>query len=424
MVGMTGTIITIGDELLIGQVINTNQAFIAEQLNSVGVYVTRMVTVGDNEQDILFAFQEAVKQSDVVCVTGGLGPTHDDITKKVVCKFFYTELVMNDSVLEAVRGLMKRRNIPWLPSAEAQAMVPRTCTVLPNSVGTAPGLMFHHTHDGKKGFFVVLPGVPAEMKQIIADHFIPLLAKGQTGSVVRHLTLKTTGIPESLLAKKIGDVANVIGMDEGTTLAFLPGPRGTRLRVTVRESDSARADAKLAAAGAILRSKAGAYIYSSGAEEIEDVLGKILREKKLKIAVAESCTGGYVAHRITNVPGASEYFMRGYVTYSNQAKIEELGIPAELIEKYGAVSSEVAAAMAAGARNAARVDIAIATTGIAGPSGGSPEKPVGLLYIGFADEKSTTTRKFSLGGDRLIFKERASQAALDLLWKVLLGIEF
>lgn len=421
---MTGTIITIGDELLIGQVINTNQAFIAEQLNGVGFYVTSMVTVGDNESDILAAFHEAAIHADVVCVTGGLGPTHDDITKTVVCKFFYTELVMNEDVLATVRALMNRRNIPWLPSAEAQAMVPRSCTVLPNSVGTAPGMMFRHTRHGKKGYFVVLPGVPAEMKQIMTEHFLPLLAKGQKGNVVRHLTLKTTGIPESLLAQKIGDVASVTGTDGTTTLAFLPGPRGTRLRVTVRESDAARADEKLAAAGAVLQAKAGAFIYSSGSEDLEELVGILLRQKKLKIAVAESCTGGYLAHRITNVSGASDYFMRGYVTYSNEAKIDELGVPAVLIETHGAVSSEVAAAMAAGARETAKVDIAIATTGIAGPTGGTLQKPVGLLYVGFADEKSTTTRKFNLGGDRMIFKERASQAALDLLRKVLLGIEF
>lgn len=415
---MTCEIITIGDELLIGQVINTNQAFIADLLNTVGVFTDRMTTVGDNAEQIIKSFADAFSLHDVVCVTGGLGPTHDDITKKVVCEFFDTDLIMDDRVLADIRSLAQKRNIALLQSNLDQALVPRTCTVIPNKHGTAPGMMFEK---GKKYFFV-MPGVPFEMKAMIEDWIVPFLNNKSDGLIIRHRTLKTTGIGESMLANEIGNIDDILGRDGNATLAFLPSPMGTKLRITVKDYHADVVDKKLGTIEKALREKAERYIYSSDDKDLEDAIGIVLREKKLAIATAESCTGGLIAHRITNVSGSSDYFIRGFVTYSNQSKVDELGIEMRLIETHGAVSKEVAEAMARGAREVSKTDIALSCTGIAGPAGGTPEKPVGLCYIGYSDRESTFALKFNFGDNRLRFKERASQAALELLRRKLLKI--
>jgi len=420
---MTAEIITIGDELLIGQVINTNQAYLAEKLNTVGVFVERMTTVGDNRVDILHAFRSGWQTYDVVCVTGGLGPTHDDITKKLVCEFFNTDLVRNEQVFSDVKALFAKRNMAWTQSAEGQVLVPRTCKVLRNSTGTAPGMLFEETGNRGKKYFAVMPGVPFEMKSIVDEELLPYFEKEEFGTVVRHRTLKTTGIGESTLAEEIGDVEKVIGKDGTTTLAFLPNPLGTKLRITVRENSVKTAEQKLSETEETLRAHAQKYIYSSNELDLEDVVGALLTEQKLTLAVAESCTGGMIANRITNVSGSSQYFNRAYVTYSNESKIDLLSVPKELIEQHGAVSKEVASAMAAGARTNANVDIALSTTGIAGPTGGSLEKPVGLVWIGYADSNGSFALKFNFGDHRLRFKERASQAALELLRRKLLKLE-
>ncbi len=423
---MKAEIITIGDELLIGQIINTNQAYIAEKLNAVGIYCERMTTVGDNAEVITEAFTTAFNRADVVCVTGGLGPTHDDITKKMVCKFFKTDLVMNDEVLEHIKALAQKRNITMIQSNLDQALVPRNCIIIPNNIGTAPGMLFEQTHQTNGGqdnkYFFVIPGVPYEMKEMIDQWIIPFLEKKNDGSVVRHRTLKTTGIGESMLANEIGNIDEVIGTDGTTTLAFLPNPMGTKLRVTVKEKTIEAAQTKLERAEKVLRSKVEKYIYSNDEKDLEDVIGVLLKEQKLKLAIAESCTGGLIANRVTNVSGSSEYFLGGFVVYHNQLKIKELGVPEKLITDHGAVSNEVAEAMANGARLTAKADIALSTTGIAGPTGGTPEKPVGLCWIGYSDSQSTFAIKFNFGDNRIRFKERASQAALEMLRRKLLNM--
>lgn len=413
---MKAEIITIGDELLIGQIINTNQAYIAEKLNLAGIDCHRMTTVGDSAAVITEAFTTAFNRVDIVCVTGGLGPTHDDITKKMVCEFFKTDLVMHDETLEHIKALAQRRNITMIQSNIDQALVPRTCTVIPNAVGTAPGMMFEQ--NGK--FFFVMPGVPFEMKEMIDQWIIPFLMKKNDGSVVLHRTLKTTGIGESMLAKEIGDVEPIIGTDGTVTLAFLPNPMGTKLRITVKESDAVSAETKLRNAEEKLREKTEKYIYSDNAMDLEDVVGMLLKERNLTLAVAESCTGGLLANRITNVSGSSGYFLGGYIVYQNEMKTRTLGVPEPLIIAHGAVSKEVAEAMAHGARTTAKSSVALSATGIAGPTGGTPEKPVGLVWIGYSDAESTFALKFNFGDNRIRFKERASQAALELLRRKLL----
>lgn len=418
---MKAEIITIGDELLIGQVINTNQAYIAEKLNAVGVFVERMTTIGDNSRDILEAFTVAWNRCDVVCVTGGLGPTHDDITKKMVCEFFQCDLVQSESAMMNVKALMAQRNIAWNKSTEEQSLVPRKCKVLQNRVGTAPGMLFEESPGGTKKYFVVMPGVPFEMKCIVDEELIPYLREESFGTIVRHRTLKTTGISESALAAEIGSIEEIVGTDGTTTLAFLPNPMGTKLRITVREKDADIADAKLKSAEGKIKARAQKYIYSTDEMDLEDVVGAMLTEQKLTIAVAESCTGGMIANRITNVSGSSAYFNRAFVTYSDNSKTELLSVPKELIRAHGAVSREVAEAMAVGARANAGVDIALSTTGIAGPTGGTAEKPVGLVWIGYADANGAMALKFNFGEHRLRFKERTSQAALELLRRKLLN---
>jgi nicotinamide-nucleotide amidase len=413
---MTAEILSIGDELLIGQVLNTNQAYIAEQLNSVGIVVRRMTTVGDDEAEILGAFKRSLNKHDVVAVTGGLGPTHDDLTRGAVCTFFSTDLVVDDEALENVKRIFARRNLPLLKVNEDQALVPRGCSVMQNRHGTAPGYFFER--NGK--YFFVMPGVPFEMKAMMEDFILPYFAKKGTGMVIRHRTLKTTGIAESYLAEQIGPTKQYFTDDSGITLAYLPSPTGVRLRISAHAQTVEDAETRIESVASKLRAKVGHYIYAFDDAELEDVVGKLLAERKLTLAIAESCTGGLIADRITNVPGSSRYFERCIIAYSNQSKIDEIGVPEKLISEFGAVSKEVAEAMAKGIRLKAETNIGLSTTGIAGPTGGTPEKPIGLVWIGYADKDGTITMKFNVGDDRRRVKERATQAALELLRRKLL----
>lgn len=410
---MNAHVITVGDELLIGQVVNTNQAFIGEKLSAIGVDTRVMTTVGDDMEEILGAFRRAWESSTVVIVTGGLGPTHDDITRNALCRFFETDCVSDPSVRKHIEELLASRNLPWNPAAEDQTMVPRAATVFANPVGTAPGLRVSR---GGKHFFV-LPGVPYEMEAMIDGSVIPFLAPLAGGAVIRHRTLRTTGIPESFLAQKLGDLDEIL---RGQSLAFLPSLTGVRLRVTVHAGDAADADRQAAAIEDRIKAKVAEYIYGIDDEELEEVIGRLLTLQGKTIAVAESCTGGLLAHRITNVSGSSAYFERGVIAYSNASKTALLGVPADLIAAHGAVSKEVAAAMADGIRRGAGASIGVSTTGIAGPTGGTAQKPVGLVWIGYADNAGSLAVKFNLGEGRARVKERASQAALEIVRRRLL----
>jgi nicotinamide-nucleotide amidase len=413
---MKATVIAIGDEILIGQVINSNAAFIAEKLDAAGISVEKMITVGDDEEVIVKTLDRSLSEHDVLCLTGGLGPTHDDVTRSAICKFFKTDLILNEEALENVRRIITRRNVPLTKLNEEQALVPRGCDVMQNSHGTAPGYFFHR--EGKH--IAVMPGVPHEMKEMMERYVTPYFQQHPVGQVIRHRNLKTTGIPESFLFQQLGNLDELL---EGAKLAFLPAPTGVRLRISVKEKDEATANKKLQRVEEGIRKKAAKYIYGVEDEELEQVVGRMLTERKLTIAVAESCTGGLITDKITDVPGSSNYFERGIIAYSNQSKIENLKVPKELIENHGAVSTEVAKAMAQGVRQLAGTDIGVSTTGIAGPTGGSDEKPVGLVWIGYSDRNETLAVKFNFGDDRRRVKERAAQAALELVRRRLLKIE-
>lgn len=418
---MQASIISIGDELLVGQVVNTNASFIANELNKIGIYVKSIITIGDNESDIIQTFQEFFSKNDIVIVTGGLGPTHDDITKKAVCEFFGVNLKRDEAVEENIKRILSYRNIKWNRAAEEQSYVPEDCKIIKNNLGTAAGFLFERNNK----FFIVMPGVPYEMQDMMSNYVIPFLGSIITGEQIIHKTLRTTGITEAALSDLIGPIDKFLINDGiiSSTLAFLPSPLGVNLRISVKSVNKNNALMVLDKIEKDIRGKIEEYIYGINDEELEAIIGKILISKKITISVAESCTGGLIANRLTNVSGSSQYFDRGVVAYSNRSKVELLGVDESLIQKYGAVSEEVAKAMAEGIRKISASGIGISTTGIAGPTGGTNEKPVGLVWIGYSDDKNTFAIKNFYGNDRLLIKIRGSQAALNLVRLKLSGKE-
>ncbi len=405
---MKSIIITIGDELLIGQVVNTNASFIARHLNSAGIEVLRVVTVGDEGADILSATRESIASADIVILTGGLGPTHDDITKDVLCELFGTRLEVNEEARAGVSAFLAKRNVPWSGASEHQILFPRGATLIPNPNGTASGILFEQ----RGHICIALPGVPYEMEEMITGWVVPYLASRTGGKAVLHRTLRTTGIAESRLAERIGPVSAFLGSSK---LAFLPSPGGVRLRISVVRADRESAMREIDRIERWIRSRAAEYIYGMDDDELPAVIGSLLKASGFNIAIAESCTGGLVADAITDIPGSSEYFERGIIAYSNRSKTELLGVPPALIELHGAVSGEVAAAMADGIRARSGAEIGLSTTGIAGPTGGTREKPEGSVWIGYADRDGTFALRYFFGAGRRRVKERAVSAALDLL---------
>ncbi|RPI18293.1 MAG: competence/damage-inducible protein A [Ignavibacteriae bacterium] len=418
---MKAVIISIGDELVIGQVINTNASFLSKSLFSIGVSVDRVVTVPDDESTIIKEIHSAFKTSDVVVVTGGLGPTHDDITIHCLAKFFKSRLVLNHDVLRNVKSLYRRRKIKMPETNIRQAMLPEAAEILRNKVGTAPGLLLRK--NGK--ILVSMPGVPHEMVYITNKHLLPLLKKEvKSGRTLKEKTLHTIGISESMLSKRIGNIDDIIKSTKKAVvkLAFLPANFEVRLRVTVDAVNPKTADRELKLAVKKLISRAGRFIYSYSEEQLEEVTGKLLRERKLKLSAAESCTGGLVSSKITNVSGSSEYFLDGIITYTNEAKIKFLGVRKDTLKKYGAVSEQTAMEMAEGARKSLGADIGISTTGIAGPTGATKTKPVGLVWIGYSDKDITFAKEFIFTKDRLRNKEVMAKMALEVLRRKLLAM--
>lgn len=416
---MKAYIITIGDEILIGQTLNTNAAFIGELLTKTQFELPKTSVVGDDEDSILEEFKYAFDKYDIVLVTGGLGPTHDDLTRKCVTKFFHSELVKNEDVLSDIKEIFSRRGSKLTSTNEDQAYVPKIAEVIRNSRGTAPGMWI----EKNKKYFIVMPGVPYEMSEMMEGYVIPkLISKRKNPKAFKITTnLQTTGIPESHLYDKLGDINELLN---GAKLAFLPNQYGVKLRLTVEGKTEEEAHDKETEIEQRIRGLIGRYIYGKETDTIEEVVAKILTERELKIAVAESCTGGLISHRLTNINGSSNYYERGTVTYSNAAKVELLKVSEDVIAEKGAVSLDVARQMAEGIKAVSGVDIGLAVTGIMGPTGGTTGKPVGLVYIGLCDDKICTAKEFRFGNDRLLNKERASQAALEMLRRHLLGISY
>lgn len=416
---MKAYLISIGDELLIGQTINTNVAFIGSLISDINIEIIKSTVIGDDHKSILDEFGLASSKADIIICTGGLGPTNDDITRNAVVQYFKTELVHNDEVIEDIKSMLKRRGREFKKTHEDQAMVPKIADVIRNENGTAPGYWI----DENKKIFIVMPGVPYEMKAMMNNYVIPKLIEtiGEPKEFIKKVTLQTTGLPESVLAERLGDPDELLS---GAQLAFLPNQYGVRLRVTVRSSSEETANNQLLEIEQKIRSKVGRFIYGRGDENLEEVVGRLLKERELRISVAESCTGGGLADRITNINGSSTYFERGVVTYSNAAKVEILKVNEDVMMEKGAVSAEVAMQMAEGIKSISGSDIGVSLTGIMGPTGGVANKPVGTVFIGYCDDKVCTAKRFQFGEDRILNKNRATQAALDMVRRSLLGIAF
>jgi nicotinamide-nucleotide amidase len=412
-------IISIGDEILIGDTINTNASFIAAELTRNQFDLTKISVVGDNEPEILNEFKETLAKNDVVITTGGLGPTHDDITKKCIAKFFNCKLVMNEEVLNDLKIFFEKRNRQITKVNEAQALVPDVAKIIKNKNGTAPGLWI----DKDNKILVSLPGIPHEMKALITEEVIPKLisVRGAAPKIKKVINFLTTGLPESYLYEKLGNLDELLS---GAKLAFLPNQFGVKMRVTVEEDTEESSANKLSEIEQKVRLLVGRYIYGVENITMEEVIARLLKERGLTVSIAESCTGGLICDRITNIDGSSKYFERGVVAYSNAAKVEILKVSEDIIAEHGAVSEIVAKEMAQGIRAISVTDIGLSTTGILGPTGATEDKPVGIVFIGLCDEKNCIAKKFQFGDDRILNKERAVQSALEILRRYLLGIPY
>jgi nicotinamide-nucleotide amidase len=406
---MKAIIITIGDELLIGQVVDTNSAWIAQQLNSIGIDVYRRIAVGDVHEDILKALKEAEQSADVILTTGGLGPTKDDITKHAVNQYFGGILVMNSAILKQVTAFFTQLKRPMLESNIQQAMLPDNCIPIHNKNGTAPGMWFER--NGK--VFVSMPGVPFEMKAMMKDDVLPRLKKSVKSQFIIHKTVQTAGIGESFLAEKIKDFENAL--PSNVKLAYLPNLSLIRLRLTGYGDDEVKLNEQLTTLQKELVKQAGEFVFWLEDEPIEQIVGKLLKQKNATLSTAESCTGGYIAHRITSVPGSSQYYIGSVIAYANEIKENMLGVKIETIEKYGAVSEETVLEMATNVRREMKTDYAIAVSGIAGPDGGTPEKPVGTIWVALADKDGVTAKKYFFNRMRMQNIELTTNYALLML---------
>ena len=407
---MQAQIITIGDEILIGQIVDTNAAYISRALNSAGVVVTERLSIGDDRQRIIEALDTSLAQCDMVIMTGGLGPTKDDITKRTLAEYFGMKLVRNEAVYEHVRAMLTARGIEFNELNQSQADVPDRCTVLHNAHGTAPGMWFER--DGK--VVVSLPGVPFEMRHLIDDSVVPMLTQRFELKAIVHRTMITSGIAESILAERIATWED--NLPDVLHLAYLPAPNVVRLRLSAYEVDGQSVRRMIDDEFDKLKGIIPEAIVGFEDATVEQLVHRWMTENGKTLSVAESCTGGAIAAKFTAMAGASVYFNAGVVSYSNEAKRDILGVNMDDIVRYGAVSEAVAIQMAEGVRRAGQSDYAVSTTGIAGPTGGSAEKPVGTVWIGVATPKGSFAVLKNCGTDRSQIIDRATAYAIKLLY--------
>ncbi len=402
-------IITIGDEILIGQIVDTNSAWMAVELNSIGVNIAQITSISDEPEHLTVALNNASKRAKIVLMTGGLGPTKDDRTKSVLCNYFNTRLILNEPTLNHIVSYFKIRNLDIIELNREQAMVPECCEVLPNPVGTAPGMWFE-----KEGvIYVSMPGVPFEMKQLMTDHVLPRLKKLSTHESIVHKTIQTIGIAESKLSNMLEEWEG--NLPSHIHLAYLPSPGLIRLRLSAFGDDESTLQKEVNEQVEKLNEVIHEIIYGYGDDTIAEVVGRLLLADKFNVSVAESCTGGYISHLITSMPGSSKWFKGSVVAYSNEAKINLLSVSESSINSYGAVSESVVRQMAEGVKIALNTEYGIATSGVAGPDGGTEDKPVGMVWIAISGPNETKSAVFNFlnARDRTII--RASLTALDML---------
>lgn len=412
---INATIITIGDEILIGQIVDTNSVSISRHLNKAGITVSERLSIGDNAEQITRALTEALNRTQIVIITGGLGPTKDDITKHTLAKFFCSDMREDEQVALHVKTMLEARGITYNELNHSQAMVPEKCQVLFNYHGTAPGMWFEDEH----GHVVIsLPGVPFEMEHLMEDEVMPRLKARFSLHANVHRTMITSGLPESMLAERIAEWEDAL--PEGLKLAYLPSPNIVRLRLSAYDRDDAEAtrqeiDAEFDKLYRIIPE----HIVGFEDASVQALVHDLLSQHHLTLATAESCTGGTIASRFTAMSGSSQYFLCGVVSYSNEAKRNVLGVNYDDIMRYGAVSETVVRQMAEGARRISGADYAISTSGIAGPTGGSKEKPVGTVWMAVATPTRTISMMRNSGTDRSQVINRASAYAIEMLYKEL-----
>ncbi|MEH0157658.1 competence/damage-inducible protein A [Limibacter armeniacum] len=404
-------IITIGDEILYGQITDTNSQWIGQELGKAGFRIIRKTSIGDTREEILTALKEAEQRADVILTTGGLGPTKDDITKYTFAEYFGTEMTFREEVFENIDRLFKIRGRQLTELNRQQAYVPSNGKVVMNEVGTAPGMWFPK---GKK-VFVSMPGVPHEMKKMMTDSIIPSLRESFNTPFIYHKMVRTIGIPESSLSQMLEDWE--LALPEHIKLAYLPRLGQVRLRLTATGPDLDMLKYEVEKQLEQIRPMLGDKMYSEDDLEIEELIAGLLTSRGQKLATAESCTGGLVADRITNLAGASAFFQGGIVAYSNEVKESQLGVNATTLQAHGAVSEETAKEMAENVRLKYGADFGISTTGIAGPTGGTPEKPVGTIWIAYSDKDKTEAKLLQLSSDRLLNINATANAVLKLLWE-------
>jgi len=414
---MQAEILCIGDELLIGQTINTNAGWLGQQLNSIGIRVARTTVIADDKHEIRAALDELSARSQLIIITGGLGPTKDDITKKTLCEYFESTLVVHQPTLDRVTEFFASKNIPLLEMNKQQALVPANCTVVDNTRGTAPGMWIE-----KSGVVIIsMPGVPYEMKGIMDDGLLDKLKLHFNQPDIVHRTILTMGIGESMLADKIIDWEDSLA-EHNIRLAYLPSPGMVKLRMSGYEVESGeKLNAVLDTKEAELIQLVGSYIFGHGKETLEEIVGRLLSKNNKTLSIAESCTGGNLSKLITSIPGSSQYYLGSVTSYQNEIKTNLLGVKSALIAEKGVVSREVAEQMAMGVRSLMNADFALATTGIAGPEGGSPEAPIGTVCIAVAGPSGVESATFKFGINRHRNIEMSSNTALNMLRKEILG---
>lgn len=408
------SIITIGDELLIGQTIDTNSAWMAQQLNLIGIDVVKRVAVGDNKKDIVDALNDAIETTTIVLITGGLGPTADDITKPLLCDYFGGQLVMNAKVEQQIKSIFEARNLPMLTRNLKQAEVPDNCEVLFNSRGTAPGMLF------KKNNVIIIsmPGVPNEMMGIMSDHVLPQLSKQFISEPIVHRSIFTAGIGESFLAEKIESIEQQL--PEHIKLAYLPNNRTVKLRLTGKGKKEQALIAEVEHYVGLIAERIQEYVVVLDDLPLEQVLASVLKQKHQTIGIAESCTGGNIGHKLTQIPGATQFFRGSIVCYNEDIKSDLVGVSPSTIQEFGVVSSEVAEALAIGAKTKLKADFGLGITGILGPAM-DDKLPVGTVWIGVSDGTITQSKKFHFTYDRNKNKEIATDMALLTIWKFIEG---
>jgi nicotinamide-nucleotide amidase len=412
---MNAIIITIGDEILIGQTVDTNSAWIANKLNLIGVDIVKIVSISDKKDEIIKALDDSKQDADLILITGGLGPTNDDITKKTLAEYFGVKLVLNKEVLRHIEQFVIKRKAHMNERNIKQAEVPENCKVLKNNIGTAPGMLFT---EGKK-IIISMPGVPFEMKELMENHVIPIINEREKDLHIIHKIILTQGTSESKLAEILEDWE--LNLPDSISLAYLPSPGLIKLRLTAKGIQKETLEKEISNSVYNLGQIIPELICGYDSERLEELIGKSLKAKKQTLSTAESCTGGNIAHLITSIPGSSQYYKGSVVAYSNEIKQEILSVDKTIIDTYGAVSKQVVEEMAKGIKKLYNTDVAIATSGIAGPDGGTKEKPVGTTWIAVANNSGIYSEKYIFGDQRERNIQRASLTALNMLQKLILG---